>query len=439
MERWPDISLRHHFGQRVGQTNGQSSRSISYTVIVSARRYESTHPWINFQATDINRVPPSDWMLLGEAKSKCEHLAGAPLKPAVAQELYRVTLIKGALATTAIEGNTLTETQANGILDGTYAAPPSRQYQEQEVRNVLEALQGLSDQIVRGERIELTAQLIKDFNRQVLKGLPLDDHVEPGVIRNESVGVGNYRGAPAEDCEYLLNRLVEWLNSSMFENDDPELRFAVIVAKAIYAHLYLAWIHPFGDGNGRTARLVEFAILADCGMVPMPAAHLLSNHYNLTRDQYYRELARASSSGGDTLPFLVYAITGFIDGIREAIDMVRHQQVQVAWVNFVHEQFSREPNTKATDRQRSLVLAMPMEGTILRNDLPGLTPKLAQLYARAGPRTLSRDLNHLTDIGLLRRRGGRGYEACSDVVLAFLPPIADSSGDTATLRETAMK
>jgi len=406
---------------------------------VSARRYESTHPWISFQATDVNRVPPNDWMLLGEAKSKCEHLAGAPLKPTVARDLYRVTLIKGALATTAIEGNTLTEAQANGILDGTYAAPPSRQYQEQEVRNVLEALQGLSDQIVRGERIELTAQLIKNFNRQVLKGLPLDDHVEPGVIRNESVAVGNYRGAPAEDCGYLLDRLVEWLNSSMFENDDPELRFAVIVAKAIYAHLYLAWIHPFGDGNGRTARLVEFAILADCGMVPMPAAHLLSNHYNLTRDQYYRELARASSSGGDTLPFLVYAITGFIDGIREAIDMVRHQQVQVAWVNFVHEQFSREPSTKATDRQRSLVLAMPMEGTILRNDLAGLTPKLAQLYASAGPRTLSRDLNHLTNMGLLRRRGSRGYEACSDVVLAFLPPMADSSGDTAALRETGMK
>ncbi len=417
----------HRSGQSISQQSRQTKGGIRYTGTVSARRYVSSHPWISFQATDINRVPPNDWMLLGEAKSKCEHLAGAPLKPAVARELYRVTLVKGALATTAIEGNTLTEDQANGILDGTYAAPPSRRYQEQEVRNVLEALQGLSDQILRGERINLTTQLIKDFNHQVLKGLPLDDHVEPGTIRRDSIGVGNYRGAPAEDCEYLLQRLVGWLNSSTFENDDPELRFAVIVAKAIYAHLYLAWIHPFGDGNGRTARLVEFAILADSGMVPMPAAHLLSNHYNLTRDQYYRELARASSNGGDTLRFLLYAIIGFIDGIREAIDMVRHQQVQVAWINFVHEQFSKEANTKATDRQRSVVLAMPMEGTVPRSDLAGLTPKLAQLYASAGPRTLSRDLNHLIGMELLRRRGGRGYEVCSDVVLAFLPPIAESS------------
>ena len=87
-------------------------------------------------------------MLLGEARSKCEHLAGAPLNPAIAQELYKVTLVKGALATTAIEGNTLTEEQVRGILDRSYKAPPSRAYQEQEARNVLDALQELHDRIV---------------------------------------------------------------------------------------------------------------------------------------------------------------------------------------------------------------------------------------------------------------------------------------------------
>jgi Fic family protein len=388
------------------------------------RQYETSHPWISFEATDINRVPPNDWMLLGEAKSKCDHMAGAPLKPNVAAELYRVTLLKGALATTAIEGNTLTMEQASGIMDGTYKAPPTRQYHEREVRNVIEALQDLHNQIVQGGIVELTPGLICDFNRQILKELPVADHVVPGEIRSRSVGVGNYRGAPAEDCEYLLEQLVEWLNGPTFKHEDPELHFAITLAKAVYAHLYLAWIHPFGDGNGRTARLVEFLILANCGLVPMPAAHLLSNHYNLTRDQYYRELAQASESGGDTLGFMVYAIAGFIDGIREAIDMVRVQQINVAWVNYVHESFDGEPNTKAMERQRTLVLAMPMDSAVPRTDLEGLTPKIAKLYATAGPRTLSRDLNHLVTLGLLRR-SGRNYEACSDIVLAFLPPIAD--------------
>lgn len=387
------------------------------------RRSERTHNWINFQATDVNKVQPRHWMLLGEARSKCEHLAGAPLKPNVAEHLYGVTLVKGALATTAIEGNTLTEDQARGILDGSYKAPPSREYQEREVRNVLGSLQNLHDRIAAGERIEISARMICEFNRQILVGTQHRDGLTPGMFRTESVVVGGYRAAPAEDCEYLVDRLVDWLNSPTFVHEDPEIQFALILAKAVYAHLYIAWIHPFGDGNGRTARLLEFVILASCGLVPIPAAHLLSNHYNLTRDRYYRELDLASKPGQSTLGFLSYAIEGFIDGIRETIDMVRVQQLEVAWVNYVHELFAALPNTKASDRQRSLVLAMPMGVLVPRSDLEGLTPKIAKMYAGAGPRVLSRDLNQLSSLSLIRR-SGRGYRARSEVVEAFLPPMA---------------
>lgn len=361
-------------------------------------------------------------MLIGEARSKCEHLAGAPLKPSVAKELYQVTLVKGALATTAIEGNTLTEAQARGILDGSFKAPPSRAYQEQEVRNVIDALQSLHDRIIAGERITLTADLIKEFNLQILKGTNLREGVVPGQLRTESVGVGNYRAAPAEDCEYLLDRLANWLEDPMFTHKDPEMQFALLLTKAIYAHLYLAWIHPFGDGNGRTARLAEFVILAGSGQVPIPAAHLLSNHYNLTRDRYYQELDRASREN-QTLGVLSYAIEGFVDGIREAIGMVRQQQIEVAWVNYVHERFASMPNTAASHRERELVLAMPMGKVVPRDDLEGLSPKVAKLYASAGPRTLSRDLNRLVGLGLVLRVP-QGYVALSEVVEAFLPPMA---------------
>ncbi len=78
------------------------------------------------------------------------------------------------------------------------------------------------------------------------------------------------------------------------------------------AHLYIAWIHPFGDGNGRTARFLEVKILLRAG-IPTVAAHLLSNHYNATRSAYYRQLQRASASGGYVAPFIQYALQGFID------------------------------------------------------------------------------------------------------------------------------
>jgi Fic family protein len=340
----------------------------------------------------------------------------------VAKELYQVTLVKGALATTAIEGNTLSEEQVRGILEGSYKAPPSRQYQEQEARNVLDALQALHDRIVAGERIRLTTDLICQFNYQILKDTQLQEDVTPGEIRTRSVVVGSYRAAPAEDCKYLLDRLVEWLDDPVFANDDPEIQFALLLAKAVYAHLYLAWIHPFGDGNGRTARLAEFVILAGSGQVPIPAAHLLSNHYNLTRDRYYRELSDASRRKR-TIGFLSYAIEGFIDGIREAIGMVRSQQIEVAWINYVHERFSSLPNTPASHRERSLVLSMPMDKPVPRDELAGLTRKLAKMYAETGPRVLSRDLNKLEKLGLIGQTS-RGYVARAGLVQAFLPPMA---------------
>ena len=57
-------------------------------------------------------------MNLGEARSKCEHIAGVPLRPTVARELHQLYLAKGVLGTTAIEGNTLSEEQVRQLLEG---------------------------------------------------------------------------------------------------------------------------------------------------------------------------------------------------------------------------------------------------------------------------------------------------------------------------------
>ena len=389
------------------------------------RSYLESHPWITFKATEFNDLGPATWMLLGEARSKCEHLAGVPLRPDVARRLYDVALVKGAQATTAIEGNTLTEEQVAGILDGTFSAPPSRAYQEREVRNVLDALQEIADQVMGGDSPAITSDLICEFNRRLLDGTEHELDAVPGKVRDHEVAVATYRGAPAEDCEYLLESLAVWLESDVFRSDDPEIGFALAVAGAVYAHLYIAWLHPFGDGNGRTARLLEFLILARSGMAPLPAAHLLSNHYNLTRDQYYRELARASRSS-KTVGFVTYAIQGLVDGLREQIRQIRELQIEVAWINFVHELMSLYPSSPTRDRQRALVLAMPSDTPKPKNELPMLTPELAAMYATKGPRTLSRDLNRLSDAGLIRRHR-KGWMTNQFMIRAFLSPVADSN------------
>lgn len=51
------------------------------------------------------------------------------------------------------------------------------------------------------------------------------------------MGVGDYRGAPPQDCAYLVERQAEWLESDVFTSGDPETRFALAIASAVYAHL----------------------------------------------------------------------------------------------------------------------------------------------------------------------------------------------------------
>ena len=74
-------------------------------------------------------------------------------------------------------------------------------------------------------------------------------------------------GRSPKDCPALVGMLCDWLNGPDFVTDDPALIFPLGLIRAIVAHLYIAWIHPFGDGNGRTARLVEFQLLLETGAV----------------------------------------------------------------------------------------------------------------------------------------------------------------------------
>ncbi len=384
--------------------------------------YTRTHKWMTF-SLQLSSAHPKFWILAGEAKSKCEHLANVPLKPAIAKKLHTLCLVKGVRATVAIEGNTLSEDQVQRRLDGKLSLPQSQEYLGKEVDNIIEAVNKITSQVESGHPPALSVELIKEFNRLILQGLELGEDVVPGEIRKASFGVGQYRGAPALECEYLLEKLFRWLNGPDFNIPNDENRIVTAIIKAIVAHVYIEWIHPFGDGNGRTGRLVEFLILVTSG-VPSPAAHLLSNHYNSTRAEYYRQLDRSSKSGGDLLPFLTYAFQGFIDGLRGHLTYVWHQQWSIAWESFVYERF-QEKTSPSDERRRRLVLDLSHNSESVPIDkIQHLTPKLAAAYAKKNPRTVARDLNKLSEMGLIES-GPKGYRAKMERILAFLPLTHD--------------
>jgi Fic family protein len=386
------------------------------------RTYERTHPWISF-TLDLRSAPPELWMILGEIKSKCEHIAGIPLNRETAEKLYNLALIRGVRATTAIEGNTLTEEQVGKRIEGKLKLPESQEYLGKEIDNVVNACNSILRSIVQGISLEFTPKSIADFNRTILDGLPLEKNVIPGEIRTYSVGVGKYEGAPAEDCPYLLQRLCEFLNENRSGIKGFDATITAVLL-AIMAHLYIAWIHPFGDGNGRSARLVEFMLLLEGG-VPAPAAHLLSNHYNLTRQVYYSELDRAGRSGGDIIPFLSYAAKGFLDGLRGQLSEIQQYQLRVIWFDQVSRILQNEmegTSVEVMNRRRDLVITLSHRTVpVPVSNIALLTPDLAKAYARKTRKTLIRDLNALNGLALVEI-GRDGARALSEMVLAFLPP-----------------
>lgn len=382
------------------------------------RTFSETHPWISFKA-DLSRAGFPLWLLLGEAQSKCEHLAGVPLRPDFAEELYKIYLSKGIHATTSIEGNTLSEAEVYKRIEGKLPLPRSREYLGREVDNIVKACDEVVTDLVKNPEIPLTRARILSFNAMALEGLEVEEGVVPGECRTYSVGVAGYRAAPAEDCAYLLDRLCEWLEGLEFRPPNPDLAFTYLFLKAVLAHLYIAWIHPFGDGNGRTARLVEFQILAQSG-VPLPAAHLLSNFYNQTRARYYQELDRASRSGGEILPFVQYAAEGFVDGLREQLATVLKQQWTVTWENFVHDQFDGQDGPAQT-RRRHLVLDLPTDAWVPRDEIDSLTPRLASDYAKKSEKTLARDLKDLVEAKLIAEHED-SYRAAAERILPFQTP-----------------
>jgi len=390
----------------------------------SERRYLKTHPWLTFKF-DMSGIRADTWILLGEATSKCEHLARSVMPPAFAQELNKIYVERGALGTTAIEGNTLTEREVREIMEGRDRVPPSRAYQKQEIENVISLFNDVVNECVTTDSAPFSARRLKDFHATLLKGQPLKEGVVPGEFRTHSVTVGSYAGAPAEDCEYLVDYLCQWLNDELAaaQADKTVMRTPRIFVLAVLAHLYLAWIHPFGDGNGRMARLLEFDLLLRAG-VPLPAAHLLSDHYNKTRDMYYAVLAEASRRPPhyQAEKVIRYAIEGLVDGLREQIGRVTALHESVMWQSYVTDAFRSMPQTKARLRQRDVALALPPGKWTTLGEVLILTPEVAEQYRGLTSKAVSRDLNELAKLNLVERKRGLGVRPLSEIMTSFRPP-----------------
>jgi Fic family protein len=360
--------------------------------------------------------------LLGQCYAYIQAIVKTPIRPDYWQELLTLSLSKGARATTALEGNTLSDDEIRAIQRGE-KLPPSKEYLQQEVQNILAAFNTIKDELLIDHVHPLiSADLIKRFHAMVGKDIGETFNASPGSFRRNNVVVGPYRPPSFEKVEGLIEKLCAWLMKQFHYTAGQN--FDETVIQAIITHIYIAWIHPFGDGNGRTARLLEFYLLLRAG-VPIIASHILSNHYNETRSEYYRQLQQTVENGNLT-KFIAYALTGFRDGIEGVLEIIHASQIEMTWHNYVHdkiEESGKEQNKseKILRRIRQLAYYIPADKYYSLSEIRTIHPNIVREYQQLSGLTLLRDISLIQKLGLIVQQE-RKYRANKGMLRAFMPP-----------------
>ena len=229
--------------------------------------------------------------------------------------LNRVRTIHGS---TALEGNTLSETQVGQFLEGKIGLDPMSRDMRQ-IQNADAAQDWVRLRFGPGKApIELGDILQM---HELMTRLSDETNNVPGHLRSHDVQVGTpelggvHVGAPPADLLALMDDFVRFVNSAQLKGEHP-------VVRALLAHFFLVTIHPFGDGNGRVSRLVEAAILYQGGY-NVHGFYGLSNYFYRNGDEYKRRLQECRKvQPFDVAPFVVFGLHGFqaeLEGINNFI------------------------------------------------------------------------------------------------------------------------
>jgi Fic family protein len=99
---------------------------------------------------------------------------------------------------------------------------------------------------------------------------------------------------------------MDWINSEELLREDAAIRAAL-------AHYYFALIHPFGNGNGRTARAIEALLLKNDAKIKFFVCVMLSNFYYKNIDNYFRAFSLSERNATyDVTPFLEFFLISSI-------------------------------------------------------------------------------------------------------------------------------
>ncbi|CAI5449306.1 unnamed protein product [Caenorhabditis angaria] len=254
---------------------------------VRALVYDPNHvEAIGLRAKTSPIVSAIDRKMLNEVHDLRDEFASLQHSTAL-RRMMRETYFLYVYHTVAIEGNTLSLGQTRSILESGMVVPGKSIREHNEVIGMDAALRFLNSTLLSMDHDRISIDDILEMHRRVLGNA---DPIEAGRFRNTQVYVGKFTPISPEYVAEQMDELVEWLNDENTLNMDP-------IEKAAIAHYKLVLVHPFTDGNGRTARLLLNLIMMRSGFPPviLPVE---------TRAEYYSSLHVANL--GDLRPFVRY-------------------------------------------------------------------------------------------------------------------------------------
>lgn len=209
-----------------------------------------------------------------------------PLSPTIVAKLRERFMLEMTYNSNAIEGNSLTLKETYLVLSEGITIKGKSLKDHLEVKNHYEALEFIFEQVERDTHHTLSEHLIRELQRLVIGTI---DSSVAGVYRQVEVAITASTHQPplATEVPGKMADLIIWYRQH-------QKKMSVIELAAL-THHKLVNIHPFADGNGRTARLLMNIVLLQAGY---PLVIILKSD----RQRYYQTLAQAD--GGNVAPFV---------------------------------------------------------------------------------------------------------------------------------------
>jgi Fic family protein len=320
---------------------------------------------------------------LVQIASAREAVLNSYLVPKWEISLRRDALIRAAHASTAIEGNPLTLEEVSQLAQGRKVMATRKA--ELEVLNYLRVLENIEKY---QEQNKITEKIILTLHKDVTKET-LENPEHEGRYRELQVYVGNritgkviFMPPPPDEVTELMREFIEWINSNDSYNLDP-----VVVAGL--SHYEFVRIHPFVDGNGRTARALATLILNQREF-DIKRFFALDDYYDSDRNAYYSALKSVDQKTLDLTQWLEY----FTDGVLLSISKVKEKVLQLSLEG--HKKAARG-QVALTEKQTKIIEQIISDGRITSGEIQ----KMLKISRQAA----HKELIKLIELDLIEQKG----------------------------------